>query len=186
MKQMAWIKWIDSVPVVRESSTHILGECQFVASSSHHVFVCQFVVVSFVPRACTDVSVAFRELSVVVALCMWFGCAFVCVRVCLAGMLVVFDELPAPLSILRRSTSGSPVGLLVLSCRRACSCSRDVGPPCLLAIVHERLWLGYLCFLSSIFAFFTPVRRPIVCPFNVVITVIAVAALLLHAVVFPI
>ena len=123
MKQMTWTKWINSVPVVRESGTQTLRERQLV-SSSHHVCVCQFVVVPFVPRACTDVSVAFRELSVLVALYLWFGCVLVFVRVCVAGMLVVVDELPALLSILWRSTSGSPVGLVVLSCRRACSCPR--------------------------------------------------------------
>ena len=153
------------MPVVRESGTQTLRERQLV-SSSHHVCVCQFVVVQFVPRACTDVSVAFRALSVLVVFCLWFGCAFVFARVCHAGMLVVVDELPAPLSILRRSTSGSPVGLLVLSCRRACSCSRDVGPPCLLAIVHERMWLGYLCFLSSIFCVLYSSASPYCLPFQ--------------------
>ena len=93
-------------------------------------------------------------------------CVCMCVCVCFAGMLVVVDELPAPLSILRHSTSGSPVGLLVLSCRRACSCSRDVGPPCLLAIVHERMWLGYLCSLSSIFCVLYSSASPYCLPFQ--------------------
>ena len=86
--------------------------------------------------------------------CFVFGCLCVCPRFCLAGRLVVFvGELPAPLSILWCSTSGSRVGRVATSCRRACMCPRDVGPPCLLAIVHERLPRGYLCGLSSIFCF---------------------------------